>query len=79
MSAQFIPFLQSMQARLPQRASSQGTGFIPVATPSVPEKPAVASGSCGEVKVELKRDGDRIQEIRIHCKCGEVIELLCDY
>ena len=81
MSADFIPFLQTLNSRLSSGQSSfaplpQGTAPStsgPTAAPAHTHRPA------GEVKVELKRDGDRITQIRIHCRCGELIELNCDY
>jgi hypothetical protein len=37
-----------------------------------------AAGLC-EPRVTLQRDGDRVASIRIHCGCGQVIELACVY
>jgi hypothetical protein len=31
------------------------------------------------MKVELKRDGERITQIRVQCRCGELIEIDCEY
>jgi hypothetical protein len=80
MSADFVPFLQSLNSRL---VSGQPSSFAPVPESSVS---AAASALCAgahspgsEVKVELNRDGDRITQIRIQCRCGELIELACDY
>ena len=82
MSADFVPLLQGLRARLPQPTETPAADFSPLSAPArspAPDAPHPAGKCAGEVKVELKRDGDRIQEIRIHCKCGEVIELACEY
>jgi hypothetical protein len=73
MSAEFVPFLQAINSRL--AAHTPPSDFAPL-----PEsKDSSAPTRHGEVKVELKRDGDRISQIRIYCRCGELIELNCDY
>jgi len=79
MSADFIPFLQSLNSRLSSSQSSFAP--LPQAASSSASGPAPAHTHLpgAEVKVELKRDGDRITQIRIHCRCGELIELNCDY
>lgn len=81
--AEFVPFLHGLRAKLGQPPTlGADPGFAPLATspetPAAPH-PTVPPQACGEVKVELKRVGDQVQEIRIQCKCGEIIELLCDY
>jgi hypothetical protein len=80
MSADFVPFVHTLNSRL--ASGGQGTAFSPL--PSAAASPNAASpqhthGARGEVKVELKREGDRITQIRIQCRCGELIELDCDY
>ena len=40
--------------------------------------PATIPGMC-EPKVTLERDGDRISSIRVHCSCGQVLDLACIY
>lgn len=85
MSADFVPLLQGLRSRLAQPAHGAADSFTPVISASPLPASELTSGrpnqphGCDEVKVELKRDGEKIQEIRIHCKCGEVIELLCEY
>jgi hypothetical protein len=37
-----------------------------------------AGGQC-EPRVTLQRDDERVSAIRIHCGCGQVIELACVY
>lgn len=34
---------------------------------------------CATSRVELIREGDIVRRIDVHCRCGEVIQLLCDY
>jgi len=33
----------------------------------------------GEPRLSVQRDGERITSIRIHCACGQVIDLACVY
>jgi hypothetical protein len=43
---------------------------------------ASAPHSCSparDARVEVKRSGDRITQIHVICKCGEVIEIDCEY
>jgi len=77
MSAEFVPFLQSINSRL--AAKGPAAEFSPLPEGQSPSAAKPAAASHGEVKVELKRDGDRITQIRIYCRCGEMIELNCDY
>lgn len=80
MSAQFVPFLQGLKTRLPLGSQATGGSFTPLGQPSSSSaSPVAPETGCEQVKVDFKRDGERIQEIRIQCKCGEVIELLCEY
>ena len=32
-----------------------------------------------EPTMTFERDGDRVARIKIHCPCGHIIELACDY
>jgi hypothetical protein len=75
MSADFVPFLQAINSRF--AAHTPPSEFAPL--PANKDASAPAPVRHGEVKVELKRDGDRISQIRIYCRCGELIELNCDY
>jgi hypothetical protein len=73
MAPDFRPFLDTINAKTagPQPFAAMASA-VPPPAPAAPAK-------CGEVKVELKRAGDHITDIRIQCKCGEIIELACDY
>ena len=77
MSADFVPFLQAINSRIAANAPAADFSPLPESHAQPAAKPAPARH--GEVKVELKRDGDRISQIRIYCRCGELIELNCDY
>jgi hypothetical protein len=77
MSAEFVPFLQSINSRLAAKAPA--AEFSPLPEGQSPSAANPAPARHAEVKVELKRDGDRISQIRIYCRCGEMIELDCDY
>jgi len=76
MPSDFVPFLPAIRTRL--ASASPASEFSPALSAGPPETKPLAAHS-GEVKVELKRDGDRVSQIRIHCRCGEVIELDCSY
>ena len=92
MAADFVPFLSSVRSKL-KAPGAATAGFAPVTTSAAsmgggaaPVRSAVETGCSGpaahgrdEVKVELKRSGERITQIRIECRCGEVIELDCEY
>jgi len=75
MSADFVPLFP------PQPARPETEVFSTLAPkPAPPLSSAHASGiPPSEVKVELKREGGRISQIRLHCRCGEVIEVDCEY
>jgi hypothetical protein len=83
MSAEFVPFLPALRRRL---AAVSSEGFSPLAAPPAsssaapiaPPNPNCAAGP-NEVTMELKRSGDRVTQIRIRCRCGEIIELDCEY
>jgi len=44
------------------------------------ESPAPLAGkkAC-EPRVTVQRDGDRITHLRVHCSCGQVLDLACVY
>jgi hypothetical protein len=63
--------------------------FTPFLTP---DKPAPAGSSQAatadaphadqagaEPTITVKRDADRITHIIVHCTCGQVVELACEY
>ncbi len=75
MSAEFVPLFPLQPPR------SEGATFSPL-----PPKPAVSvagphncANASSEVKIEVKRDDGRISQIRLHCRCGELIEIDCEY
>lgn len=86
MAGEFIPFLSAAKS-LPVAGSPSAPHFRPVAsaaasgnTAFLAKQPGPIPGHAhGELKIELKRDGDRVSQIRIQCRCGEVIELDCEY
>jgi hypothetical protein len=77
MSAEFVPFFAPQPGR-----SEAPQSFSPLAakvSPSLSTAHPCANPSA-EVKVDLKRDGGgRISQIRLQCRCGEVIEIDCEY
>ena len=74
MAANFVPLTAALAAR-PQSASASGFAPVSVAT----EVAAPCDSKTGEVRVEVTREGERISRVRIHCRCGEVLELECEH
>lgn len=40
---------------------------------------SATGASSGGARVTLKREGDRITHVTIHCTCGQVLHLACSY
>ncbi len=40
---------------------------------------STCTGGNGQPLITLKKDGERVVQIRVQCTCGQVIELACDY
>ena len=95
MSAEFTPLLPSVKSRLGSSSGGTAPPFAPMNTsnPSAsnPAHPGTASSkpdsgfppsaspSHGTAHVQVMRDGERISQIRVECRCGEVIDLICEY
>lgn len=90
MAADFTPFTQALKARVLSATTGHETSHFravgnsnaPVPKSLAAEAPPSSDGSAvphAAVNIELKRDGDRVSQIRIHCRCGELIEIECDY
>ena len=85
MKPEFIPFRAAKAGASalngePQKtdaATARAVGFVPVSHPA-PQAP-FKSHAHGEPTVTLEREGDRVTLIRVHCPCGNVIELACQY
>ena len=41
--------------------------------------PAAHSGKTCDPRVSIQREGDHVTGIRVHCGCGQVIDLACIY
>jgi len=52
--------------------TGQSTSAAPLAATS-------PSGQPCEPRVTLQSDGDRITSIRVHCSCGQIMDLACVY
>ncbi len=85
MAGEFIPFLAAVKGAgagaVPARSfapiSAAGSGGT---NPAAKTAPAIATAHAHrDVQIEVKRDGERISQIRIQCRCGELIELDCEY
>jgi hypothetical protein len=88
MAADFTPLAQVLKAKLAAGPGEHDTvHFRPIAGTATASsgdtalfaKPQPASSPHRPVNLELKRDGDRITQIRITCRCGDLIELDCEY
>lgn len=88
MAGEFIPFLSAVKPAL--SGAGNTTQFRAVAAASSPASSgntaflakqviATPGHTHGELNIEVKRDGERISQIRIQCRCGELIELDCEY
>lgn len=82
MAAEFTPIFPALKGKV-----TAGTEFLhrsqfaPLSTPG--GDPANPSSPTQQphraVSIETKRDGDRISQIRVQCRCGELIEIECEY
>ena len=89
MAGEFIPFLSAVKPAL--SGAGNTAQFRPIAAASSPASSgntafltakqilATPGHAHGELNIDVKRDGERISQIRIQCRCGEVIELDCEY
>lgn len=76
MSADFLPFLPSLRNRL---AASPSGGFAPTVSASTAPACSSSVAQTTPVRVEVKRSGDRVTQIQVYCRCGELIEIDCEY
>jgi hypothetical protein len=82
MSDSFVPFRPATPAREPARFQARilpqaaARPFVPAAE-SATTSPAPAC--TGEPRVSLRRDGERITHIEVHCACGRHLEIECVY
>ena len=83
MEGQFVP-LFSKGAVLGGSSATSKPGSAGPQTPAgfrllnQPNGPG-ASDQAGKPQVTLRREGDRVTQIRVQCACGQVIELECVY
>ena len=86
MTPDFVPFQVSPAGANGSKAQSRAIivpganstpAFIPLSEPATPASTQPTSHS--EPQVVLEREGDHIKRIKVHCPCGNVIELACEY
>jgi hypothetical protein len=86
MKKDFVPFLGATPDGSRPRTESRtevlarpetANSFHPL--PHTPAQPPTGPSGHSEPTVTLERDGDRIARIKVHCPCGNVFELACDY
>lgn len=92
MSTAFVPLVPPEPPRaaapawaplaLPPRGETPAP-FATAAASGVEESsspaPAGPHPEHGEPRVTVERDGERITRIHVHCACGRVLDLACDY
>ncbi|MGZ8898961.1 MAG: hypothetical protein ACXW3Z_02610 [Limisphaerales bacterium] len=82
MAAEFTPIFPALKGKVTAGTEFlHRSSFAPLATP--PGAPAQPSSSAPPphraVQIELQRDGERISQLRVQCRCGEWIEIECEY
>lgn len=92
MSQAFVPFVSSSSAgnagsATENPASLPRQSFSPIATPVSAPVSAIAghveanrSGPAShQPTVKVHKEGDTVRRIQIHCSCGQIIDLDCQY
>lgn len=82
MAADFTPLIASLKSSLAGTAAGPkpAAAFAPLAAPIDASRVAPAvQHAHGSVNIEVKKEGERISQIRVQCRCGEVIEIDCEY
>jgi hypothetical protein len=82
MPGDFIPLFPSARSSHAPSFSSVATAG-PASSNTAFATKAASVATAGhvhrQVSIEIKRDGERISQVRIQCRCGELIELDCEY
>jgi hypothetical protein len=76
MNDQFIP-LVPRDSSAPAQSATPSQPFQALHAAAAPAHPHPHSAASPQVT--LKRDGDRVTHINVHCSCGQVVELTCLY
>jgi hypothetical protein len=86
MTADFVPFHVSKASAErtnaePPTAIITGANCTPAFTPltQLGSPAATLPSPHGEPQVILERERDHVKYIKVHCPCGNVIELACEY
>ena len=88
MATEFTPFFSAVRSRSPNsggnsaKDSSQFAPLLQAAGQPLTDNsssPASTQHAHASVSLEIKRDGDRISQIRVQCRCGELIDIECEY
>jgi hypothetical protein len=82
MAAEFTPLIASLKTSLAGTAAGPKPAaiFAPITTSTDASKVASAAPHAhSSVRIEVKKEGERISQIRVQCRCGEVIEIDCEY
>jgi hypothetical protein len=83
MAGEFTPLFPALKANQP----TGGTAFLyknqfaPAGTTTAETAKTAAPSAHAHrpATIDIKRDGERISQIRVQCRCGEVIEIECEY
>ncbi|HUR45592.1 MAG TPA: hypothetical protein VMZ27_06880 [Candidatus Saccharimonadales bacterium] len=91
MTSSFVPFVPAAQTSTRTIAAAPFAPVIasvPLVAPETSTPPCASRAEAASVplatepcapKITVQRDADRITRIQIHCSCGELIELDCQY
>jgi hypothetical protein len=82
----FVPLSFAGQKTAPRKEGhvtvvnqpANAKAFQPLET-SAQAAVAAAHGQNCQPRVSVQREGDRVSLISVHCSCGQVIELACEY
>ncbi len=86
MNADFVPFSAPKIEGTPPHAlpgkqvitnASTAVPFLPLAQRALDTPPS--QHPHGEPEISLERQGNRVTRIKVHCPCGNIIELACEY
>ena len=86
MKKDFIPFLaipsdgsRPITESRTEVFSSKGSAIAFHPLTQAPAHTPTPPNAHGEPAITFERDGDRVARIKIHCPCGHIFELACDY
>ena len=82
MAADFTPIFPALKGKVTAGTEFlHRSQFVATAPPSAdaPNPSSPIQPPHRAVHIEVKRDADRITQIRVQCRCGDLIEIECEY